>query len=120
MLSMKMYSAPLWTGWNSRVTEDILPLQKIVYMENIAHPSTRLDVVAETMRKSQAVAEECGEQYAVVTYDLAIAKPALQIQNQESPTYDNVFICFGAFHISLAYFGCLGYFIEGSGGSQNR
>ena len=92
-----------------------LLLQKIAYMENNPHQPKQLDVVAETLRKSQAVAEECGEQYAVVTYDLAIAKPALQIQCQESPMYDNVFICFGALHIALAYFGCLGYFIEGSG-----
>ena len=70
------------------------------------------------MKISQKVAEECGESYAVITltYDLAIAKPALQIQAQEAPFYDNVFICFGAFHICLAYFGCLGYFLNGSGG----
>ena len=116
MLSMKLESAPLWTGWNCLVTEDQLPLQRIGYMENINHPPTQLDVIVETLCISQKVAEECGEKYAIVTYDLAIAKPALQIQSQESPTYDNVFICFGAFHISLAYFGCLGNFVDGSGG----
>ena len=34
---------------------------------------------------------------ATVHYDLAIAKPALKIQAQESPKFDNVFICFGTF-----------------------
>lgn len=116
MMSLNMESAPLWTGWNALVTEDPLPLQQIKYMENISLPPTQLDVVAETLRTSQKVAEECGEQYAIVTYDLAIAKPALQIQAQDAPTYDNIFICFGAFHIALAYFGCLGYFLDGSGG----
>ncbi len=38
---------------------------------------------------------------------LAIAKPPLQIQTQESPRSDNVFICLGTFHISMAYFGSL-------------
>ena len=85
-------------------------------MKNISLPPTQLDGVAEMLRVSQKVAEECGEQYAIVTYDLAIAKPALQIQAQESPTFDNVFICFGTFHIVLANLGCLGYFIDESGG----
>jgi len=81
-------------------------------------PPTRLDVVLETLKKSQKVAEECGELYAIVTYDLAIAKPAMQIRDQEAPVYDNVFILFGAFHISLSYFGCIGYFLDGSGGAN--
>ena len=60
--------------------------------------------------------EECGETYAIVTYDLAIAKTALQVQAQESPIFDNIlFICFGAFHICMAYFNVLGYIIESSG-----
>ena len=61
------------------------------------------------------VAEECGEKYAIVHYNLGIAKPALQIQAQESPRYDNVFICIGIFHLAMAYFGSLGYILESSG-----
>jgi len=106
---------PMWIGWNSRYTEDTLPLQRIGYMDNIKLPPTRLDVVAETLKKSQKVAEECKQKYIVVHYDLAIAKPAKQIQSTESPVYDNVFICFGPFHIQLAYFASLGYIIEDSG-----
>ena len=64
------------------------------------------------------VAEECGEKYAIVHYDLGIAKPALQIQAQESPTYDNVFICVGISHLAMAYFGSLGYILESSGAAE--
>ena len=109
---------PIWAGWNSTIHKDPLPKQKILYMDNITLPPTRLDVVAETMRRSQRVAEECGEKYVAVAYDLAVAKPALQIQTAESPLFDNVFICFGAFHILLAYFGASGHFIDGSGGTH--
>ena len=49
-------------------------------MEGISLPPTRLDVVQQTLKTIQEVARECGQQYIVVTYDLAIAKPALQIQ----------------------------------------
>ena len=62
----------------------------------------------ETLKVSQQVAEECGETYAIVTYDLGIAKPAMQIQQNETPIFDNVFICFGSFHICLAYLAVLG------------
>lgn len=111
-------STPMWRGWNSLVCNDPLPKQVIGYMENIELPPTRLDVVRETMTRSQRVATECGEKYTVVTYDLAIAKPALQIQAQESPQFDNVFVCFGTFHIYMAYFACLGYILESSGGPE--
>lgn len=48
-------------GWNSLGIEDSLPLQQFGYMENIELPPTRLDVVRETLVKSQNVALESGE-----------------------------------------------------------
>ncbi len=54
----------------------------------------------------------------VVHYDLAIAKPALQIQSLEAPRFDNLFVAFGPFHICLAYFGALGHLITSSGGPE--
>ena len=71
---------PMWIGWNSLVTKDTLSKQRVEYMENLNLPPTRLDVIVETLKRSQRVAAECGEHYALVTYDLAVAKPALQIQ----------------------------------------
>jgi len=69
------------------------------------------------MDMSQTIAKECNEPYMIVTHDLAIAKPALTIQAEEAPKY-NLFICFGAFHIQLAYFRALGHIIDESGGPQ--
>lgn len=106
---------PMWTAWNSLVTVDPLPIQTVCYLQNISLPPTSLNVVAETLRIAQRVASECGEKYATVTYDLAIAKPASQIQEAELPTFNTVFIMFGAFHIMMAYFSSIGYFLEGSG-----
>ena len=72
----------------------------------------------DILKRSQEVAKECDERYLVVHYDLAVAKPALQIQCMESPRFDNLFIAFGPFHICLAYFGALGHFIGSSGGPE--
>ena len=118
MMSMESRPTPMWTGWNSLITEDALPKQKVLYLENLTLPPTRNDVVLETMKMSQQIAKECGEDYMLVHYDLAIAKPALQIQAAESPRFDNLFIAFGPFHISLAFFRALGYLIDSSGGPE--
>ena len=106
---------PMWAGWNSLITDDLLPQQKIIYMENLTFPPTRLDVVLEIMKISQKMASECDESYMVVHYDLAVAKPALQIQATESPRFDNLLIAFGPFHISRAYFGANCHFLGSSG-----
>ena len=98
MISLTLSPTPMWDGLNSLITDDPLPQQNVLYMENLTFPPTRLDVVLETMKISQKVASECDEGYMVVHYDLAVAKPALQIQATESPR----FIAFGPFHISLA------------------
>lgn len=70
------------------------------------------------MLNALRVADECGEKYMPVTYDLAIAKPALQIQSSQKPKFDRLFIMFGPFHTKSAYFRALGYMLEGSGGDH--
>lgn len=59
---------PMLAGWNSIVTEDELPIQTVCFLQNISLPTTRLDVVVETMKMAQKVASEYNETYAVVTY----------------------------------------------------
>ena len=85
-------------------------------MDNLYLSPTKLDVVAaETMIISQKVAAEFGEPYACVHYDLAVAKLALKIQAEETPSFNNVFVCFGAFYVQMAYFAGLGFLIADSG-----
>ena len=59
--------------------------------------------------------EESGKPQMSVTYDLAIAKMAMEIQKEETPTYDDIFIGLGAFHIELSFFKVLGKYIADSG-----
>ena len=92
----------MWSGWNSTITKDDLPAQKIGYLANIGAPPTQHDVVNETMKRNVTLAEECKEDYIATTHDLAIAKPASQLQDTMQPRYDNVFIWFGAFHIMFS------------------
>ena len=108
-------NVPMWSGWNSKITRDDLPSQKVGYMANIGAPPTQHDVVLETLKRNVSLAEECNEKYILTTYDLAIAKPASQIREILQPRFDNVFICFGAFHIMFCYLSLAGYLMDGSG-----
>ena len=50
------------------------------------------------MKTAQKIAES-GKQEIAITYDLAVAKMALQIQAEEFPRFNNVFISLRSFHI---------------------
>ena len=67
------------------------------------------------MKKSLKISSECEKQNIAVTYDLAIAKLAFQIQAEESREFDNIFVMLGSFHIELAYFNACGKIIPESG-----
>ena len=68
------------------------------------------------MRRSLRIASEGQKENISVTYDLAIAKLAMQIQAEEKPTFDKIFISLGSFHLEMAFFSVLEKFIEESGG----
>ena len=61
---------PFWTGWNSLRITEANPKQVVCYMDHIQLPPTRLDVVMETLKRSQAVARECVEQYSTALMTL--------------------------------------------------
>ena len=90
--------------------------QKIYYLPQINLSPTSNTVVIETLKIAQRIAEKTKKEEICVTYDLAIAKMALQIQAEESPRFDNTLIFVGAFHTEAAYFHALGTFLAESDG----
>lgn len=112
---LQIENTPMWVGYNSLIYQDNTCMQKVSYLTTINASPTSTSVVIETLKQSQKVAEECGETYMQVTYDLAIAKIALQLQCTEKPRFDNLFIHVGTFHVMMAYFKAIGKFIDNSG-----
>lgn len=111
----KVPMTPMWVGFNSKIVIDDSFMQKISYLTPINASPTDKKVVYETMRLCLLIAHECNQKSIQVTYDLAIAKIAFLIQSIESPLFDHLFIRLGDFHIQIAYFRCIGKFIEDSG-----
>ena len=108
-------------GWNSRYGPQEDSTQKVWYLKQINESPSSTSVVVEALKRSQKVAEECNKYIISVTYDLVIPKVAMQLQAEEKPTYDNVFIHLGPFHITCAFFfffSMLGKYLAESGGSH--
>lgn len=99
-----------WSAWNSQRIIDPNPVQNIGYLPNINLSPTSDAVVLKTLKNALSIAEECGQKYIIVTYDLAIACKAYKIQADMSPDFDRVFITLGAFHIQLSFFKVNFYF----------
>ena len=70
----------MWTGWNSIKLESRMK-QSVQYMRNIQLPPTRNDVIRQTLKISQEVAPDCGDEFTLVTYNFACAKIARHIKN---------------------------------------
>lgn len=67
------------------------------------------------MLQSIKIAGELNKNCMQVTYDLVIAKVALQIQATGKSTFDRKLIHLGPFHIMLAYFKAIGKIINDCG-----
>ena len=64
---------------------------------------TSTSVVAVTMRTALRIASESQKEYISAKYNLAIAKLAMQIQTEEKPTFNKIFISLGSFHLEMAF-----------------
>lgn len=80
----------MWIGFNHKITIDNSKQQIIDYLPQINESPTKYPVVRETMLRALKVAQECNQENIVVTYDLAIAKMAMQIQITEKPKFTSL------------------------------
>ena len=113
--ALGLLNSPMWTGFNSRIMTDDTPQQLISYLTPINHSPTNNAVVLATMQQCMSALQELNQEYMQVTYDLAIAKIALQIQATESNTFKKLLIHLGAFHIMMSYFKAIGKDINDCG-----
>lgn len=113
--ALKLQNVPMWVGYNCLITDNDNTKQIISYLTPINSSPTNTPVVMETMKQSQNICQEVQQSSIQVTYDLAIAKVALQIQATEAPRFDNLFIHLGPFHIMMSYFKTIGKFISDCG-----
>jgi len=73
-------SVPMWLGYNCKICNDHSKIQTVEYLLPINDSPTSLAVVQETLNIAKKVAKNCSQEQIIATYDLAIAKLAMQIQ----------------------------------------
>lgn len=78
-------SGKRWFEWHTDKYIDPNPVQKIGYLPPINHSPTSDAAVKETLEMALKIAQECQQKNIMVTYDLAIAIKAFQIQAQMKP-----------------------------------
>ena len=106
---------PMWVGYNSLTHEDNTCQQIVSYLTTIIASPTSIAVVKYTLDQCLQVADEIGDKYMQVSYDLGVEKIAMQVQSTERPTYDSIVIHLEQFHVMMAYFKGIGKFIENCG-----
>ena len=85
-------------------------------------PASNKSAIYKSLRRSGnhrrflEIAAEAQKASIAVTHDLATAKIAMQIQHEETPKYDDVFIALASFHIKMTFFKALGKITDESGG----
>ncbi|GFU98408.1 hypothetical protein TNCV_3652391 [Trichonephila clavipes] len=109
--ALKLPNVSMWVGFNSSLICNDSLKQIVSYLTPINDSLNNKSVVLETIKQSKKICEEVKQSSIQVTYDLAIAKVALQIQATKKPDFDNLFIHLGAFHIMMASFKAVGKII---------
>ena len=78
---------PMSAGWNSYLETLLQTMQKISYLAQITESPTSQSVVQECLFRALRIMEESSKSIISVTFDLANAKIASQIQFTESPKF---------------------------------
>lgn len=105
----------MWTGYNSKILADTMPISKIAYLKPLNKSPTDKSVIQHTLDLCLQVREELNQDYIEVTYDLNIACEALRIQLHNKEKYKLIFIHLGFFHVGMAFHHAIGKLIDESG-----
>lgn len=71
--------------------------------------------IQHILETSLAASEEVGQPYAIVTFELAVAKKAYTLVWQYSDKFSKVIVRMGVFHTICSLFGTVGKMMQGSG-----
>jgi len=110
----------MWLGYNAgqvAIAKSALMIVKFDKLSTYHQSMNRLRRWLLFIKIAEYVAKNCNQQQIIATYNLAIAKLAMQIQHTKKPEFDDddIFINLGAFHTQMAFFKVIGKYIDSSG-----
>ena len=111
-------TVPSWAGWISQTAQNSDEVcSRVEYMAAINFSINENATVQHIIEHSQVASLQVGQQYCIVTFDLAVAKKAYSLVWQQ-PDFKNVIVRMGVFHTICSIFGALGKKMKGSGLSE--
>ena len=73
--SFEMQKVPSWAGWLSKTaTDNEGTISNVEYLAQLSESINENSTVQYILDKSLAASQEVGQEYAIVTFDLAVAK----------------------------------------------
>ena len=111
-------TVPSWAGWISQTAHNSDKVcSRVEYMARINFSINENATVQHIIEHSQVASLQVGQQYCIVTFDLAEAKKVYYLVWQQ-PDFQNVIVRMGVFHTICSIFGALGKMMKWSGLSE--
>ena len=106
---------PSWSGFNALISHPSASITEVGYCPMINGSPTDASIVYTVIKTVQKMMASLGQQYSVITFDLAIYMKAKEIQWRSPREFTDVVIRMGGFHIALNFLAVIGKMFEGSG-----
>ena len=117
--SMESQTVPSWAGWLSQTAaQATCPVSKVEYMAPLNESINENSTVQYILEQSIKASTEVDQEYAIVTFDLAVAKKAYALVWQYTEQFSKVIVRMGVFHTICSLFGTVGKMMKGSGFSE--
>ena len=99
---------PSWSAFNTMVSCAAPSTTEVGYCPMINGTSTDYNTVYTFMKQVQQMMSSLGQEYSVVTFDLAIYMKTKEIQWRHPEEFDGTVIRMGRLHIALDYLAVIG------------
>ena len=98
----------IWSAFNTMVSCGAPSTTEVEYFPMINGTSTDYNTVYTVTKQVQQMMSSLGQEYSVVTFDLAIYIKAKEILWRHPEEFDDTVIRMGGFHIALHYLAVIG------------
>lgn len=113
---LEAQTVPSYSGWLSSTAGEKVENKSVVeYMPPLNVSINERSTVQHILETSLAASKEAGQTYAIVTFDLAVAKIAYALVWQYPEKFSQVIVRMGVFHTICSLFGTVGKMMKGSG-----
>lgn len=109
-------TVPSFSGWLCSTADAEDNNESVVeYMPPLNVSINENSTVQHILETSLAASEKVGQPYAIVTFDLAVAKKAYTLVWQYPDKFSKVVVRMGVYHTICSLFGTVGKMMQGSG-----